>query len=67
MMYFRKRLRSLLVLVVAAVVTPAVMAETDEPPRQYEIELLIFRNLVKNDGGEVWPVDYSDWFERQGV
>jgi hypothetical protein len=34
-------------------------------PRQYDIELLIFQNLVENDGGEVWPVDYSGWYEEE--
>ncbi len=33
-----------------------------EPPRQFDIELLIFQNLNADDGGEVWPVDYSEWF-----
>ena len=64
MMYFCKRLLPLLVLTVSIVVASAVIAEADEQPREYEIELLIFRNLVENDGGEVWPVDYSDWFEE---
>ncbi len=32
-------------------------------PRQFDIELLIFQNLVDADGGEVWPIDYSTWFE----
>ena len=53
-----------LVLTVSVLLPPAVSAETDDPPRQYDIELLIFRNLVENDAGEVWPVDYSDWFEE---
>jgi hypothetical protein len=37
--------------------------ETDTP-RQFNIELLIFQNLIENDGGEVWPVDYSTWFDN---
>ena len=40
----------------------AVLA--DEAPRQFDIELLIFQNLNDDDGGEVWPVDYSSWFEE---
>jgi len=65
MMYFPKRLRPLIVLIASALVAPAVIAETDDaPPREYEIELLIFQNLVQNDGGEIWPVDYADWFEE---
>ncbi len=35
-------------------------------PRVFEIELLVFQNLVVNDGGEVWPIDYSQWFETTG-
>ena len=61
---FHKRLLSLPILLVAVLTAPAVSAETDANPREFEIELLIFRNLVQNDGGEVWPVDYSDWFEE---
>jgi hypothetical protein len=64
MMYFRKRLLFLLVPIVSLLVVPAVIAEADEQARQYDIELLIFRNLVQNDDGEVWPVDYSEWFEE---
>jgi len=33
-----------------------------ESPRQFDIELLIFQNFNADDGGEVWPVDYSEWF-----
>ncbi len=29
--------------------------------RQFDIELLIFRHLVSNDEGEVWPDPYADW------
>ncbi|MCO6411158.1 MAG: hypothetical protein J5I92_00280 [Thiogranum sp.] len=38
-------------------------ATAAEAPRQYDIELLVFRNLVENDGGERWQPDYSDWLE----
>ncbi len=38
------------------------LAQAADTPRQYDIELLIFRNLVANDNGELWPQDYSsDW------
>ncbi|HHJ15373.1 MAG TPA: hypothetical protein ENJ80_01610 [Gammaproteobacteria bacterium] len=30
--------------------------------REFEIELVVFQNLINNDGGEIWPVDYSEWF-----
>ena len=60
-----RHLRSLLFMIIAVVSAPAVIAETDDLSRGYEIELLIFRNLVEADGGEVWPVDYSDWFEEE--
>jgi len=55
---------SLLLVIIAVVLAPAVIAAPDDLNREYEIELLIFRNLVKADGGEIWPVDYSDWFEE---
>jgi hypothetical protein len=58
-------LRSLLLVIIAVVLAPAVIAAPDDLSREYEIELLIFRNLVEADGGEVWPVDYSDWFEEE--
>lgn len=53
-----------LLLIVAVVTAPTLVAQTDDNRRVYDIELLIFRNLVVNDDGEVWPVDYSDWFEE---
>jgi hypothetical protein len=55
---------ALLLVIVSVVASPAVIAEADDSPRQFEIELLIFRNLVQNDAGELWPVDFSDWFEE---
>lgn len=42
----------------------AAPADDAEPPRHYDIELLIFQNLVENDAGEVWPLDYSTWYEE---
>jgi len=39
-------------------------ADSSDTPRQYDIELLIFQNLVQNDAGEVWPRDYSTWFDE---
>jgi hypothetical protein len=39
------------------------IVNSDETPRQFDIELLIFRNLVENDAGEIWPPDYSGWFD----
>jgi len=48
-----------------ALLAGSVYAATDEEdaPRQFDIELLIFQNLIENDAGEVWPVDYSTWFD----
>ena len=48
------------ILLCFAAMAGAVYA--DEAPRQFDIELLIFQNLNTDDGGEVWPVDYSEWF-----
>ena len=39
-------------------------ADSSDTPRQYDIELLIFQNLVQGDAGEVWPRDYSTWFDE---
>lgn len=39
-------------------------ADDADGPRLYDIELLVFQNLVANDGGEVWPPDYSTWYEE---
>jgi hypothetical protein len=43
------------------------IANGDETPRQFDIELLIFRNLVENDAGEIWPPDYSGWFDASAL
>ena len=59
--------RRLLFLIVAVVTAPALVAQTADDPRIFDIELLVFRNLVVNDHGEVWPVDYSDWFEEDAT
>lgn len=51
-------------LITGAVVTLLLAsAAAAEAPLQYDIELLVFRNLVENDGGERWRPDYGDWFE----
>ncbi len=37
----------------------------DRATRQYDIELLVFQNLVDNDNGEIWPAaDSPTWDER---
>jgi hypothetical protein len=38
-------------------------ADDSDGVRQFDIELLIFQNLVENDGGEVWPADYTGWYD----
>jgi hypothetical protein len=55
-----------LVMTLAVLLVAPCFAQQDEQPRQYEIELLVFQNLIENDGGEVWPADYSEWFEESG-
>jgi hypothetical protein len=50
-------------LLFAGIVTTAFAEE--KAPRQFDIELLIYQNLSASDGGEVWPVDYSGWFEEE--
>lgn len=41
----------------------AAAVDDTAAPRQFDIELLIFQNLIENDAGEVWPIDYSTWLE----
>lgn len=45
----------------------ALAADSSDSPRQYDIELLVFQNLVASDGGEIWPPDVSDWYEATPV
>jgi hypothetical protein len=45
----------------------ALAADPADSPRQYDIELLVFQNLVAGDGGEIWPPDVSDWYEATPV
>lgn len=52
-------------LLALALLTPSsLLLATEEQPREYDIELLIFENLIAADNGEVWPADYSGWFEE---
>ena len=51
-------------LITLSLFAPVCMAESPSEPREFEIELLVFQNLVANDGGEIWPIDYSEWFEE---
>jgi len=51
----------LLGLLLATVVRAAPATDS---PRQYDVELLVFQNLVEDDAGEIWPQDYSDWLEQ---
>ncbi len=48
-------------LILAMLSAPAVPAAAPDEARQYDIELLIFRNLVNSDDGEAWPLDLSDY------
>ena len=43
-------------LLLVSVCSPVVVATE----KQYDIELMVFQNLVRNDQGEVWPVDYLE-------
>ncbi len=38
-------------------------AQAAEMPRQYDVELLIFRNLTASDNGELWPREATDGWE----
>jgi len=63
-MNFTKRILKAALLGLGVTFMSFCNAESDSPPKQYEIELLLFRNLVQNDGGEAWPIDYSAWFDE---
>ena len=52
------------VLALTLLMPLSLVLAAEERPRQYDIELLIFQNLVAADNGEVWPADYSEWFEE---
>ncbi len=56
-----------LTLLAGILLAPVCLAESPEAPREFEIELLVFQNLVTNDGGEIWPIDYSEWFEESDI
>jgi len=53
-----------LTLLASVVFTPVCLADSPAEPRVFEIELLVFQNLIASDGGEVWSIDYSEWFEE---
>ena len=55
-----------LALLAGTLFTLICLAESPAAPREFEIELVVFQNLITNDGGEVWPIDYSEWFEETG-
>ncbi|GMQ83920.1 MAG: CsiV family protein [Gammaproteobacteria bacterium] len=56
-------LHPLLFILTSTLPVSVCLADAPATPREFEIELLVFQNLVANDGGEIWPVDYSTWFE----
>lgn len=61
----RKRTGAVILAIVtwlALLAGSQIRAET----QLYDIELVVFQNLVENDGGEVWPLDYSGWAETSG-
>jgi len=63
-----KNFRNLMLQLVASTAlilsAPVCFSASGQPVQQYEIELIVFQNLVENDGGEIWPIDYSAWFEE---
>ena len=52
------------VLALTLLMPLSLVLAAEQQPRQYDIELLIFANLVAADNGEVWPADYSEWFDE---
>ncbi len=50
--------------ILALLLSLAPLVPADSRAAQlYDIELVVFENLVKNDGGEVWPRVYPGWFD----
>jgi hypothetical protein len=47
-----------LVVTVALLLASLVTGSRAEP-QLYDIELVVFKNLITNDGGEVWPQEYT--------
>jgi hypothetical protein len=64
MMHLVKILPRTVILALATLFIMPCAAETGASPKEYVVELLIFQNLIAGDGGEVWPIDYSEWFEE---
>ena len=54
------------ILVLLAWLAPFAVSESRAETQLYDIELVVFRNLVENDGGEVWPLEDRVW-EETGV
>jgi hypothetical protein len=54
------------ILVLLAWLAPFAVSESRAETQLYDIELVVFRNLVENDGGEVWPLEDPVW-EETGV
>jgi hypothetical protein len=42
---------------------PFAVSDSRAETQLYDVELIVFQNLVENDGGEVWPHDYAAWSE----
>jgi len=42
---------------------PFLIPESRAEVQLYDIEVIVFQNLVQNDGGEVWPAAAATWSE----
>ena len=51
------------ILVLLALLGPFAVSQSWAEAQLYDIELVVFRNLIENDGGEVWPREDSVWRE----
>ncbi len=40
---------------------PFAVSDSRAEAQLYDIELIVFQNLVQNDGGEIWPQEYPAW------
>ncbi|UCE76837.1 MAG: hypothetical protein JSU62_01010 [Gammaproteobacteria bacterium] len=55
-----------LILAILAWIGPFYGSEIRAEEQIYDIELVVFQNLVENDAGEVWPLDDSAWSANSG-
>ena len=54
----------LILMAIIFLFTVASHASDNAEKQLYDVELLVFQQLVDSDDGEIWPVDISAWFNE---